>query len=102
MEGDVQGERVAMFKRRQPNLRAVLAASAVHGDAGYVTMGDRTISYAEHLRLVASVAAALRDEYGIGPGDREAIVSANRPEWPMTASAAAPAATGRCLARQGR
>ncbi len=84
VEGDVLGERVTMFKRRQPHLRSVLASSAVHGDAGYVTMGERTISYAEHLRLVASVAAALRTEYGIGPGDRVAIISANRPEWPIT------------------
>ncbi len=83
VESDVVGERIGAFGRRHPHLRSVLAASAAHGDLGYVTMGDRTITYAEHLRLVASVAAALRHEYGIGPGDRVAIVSANRPEWPI-------------------
>ena len=31
-----------------------------------------------------SVAAALRDRYGVGPGDRVAILAANCPEWIVT------------------
>ena len=34
--------------------------------------------------MVASVAAALRDRYGVGPGDRVAILAANCPEWIVT------------------
>jgi acyl-CoA synthetase (AMP-forming)/AMP-acid ligase II len=46
-----------------------------------VVHGDRRISYAEHLRQVASAASALRDLYGVRPGDRVAILAANCPEW---------------------
>lgn len=80
----VLGEQMPVFARRHANLRTMLAATAGHGDAGYLSLGDRTVSYAEHLRLVGSVAAALRDEYGVIPGDRVAIFAANRPEYAVT------------------
>lgn len=81
---DVLGERMRVFKHRERSLRELLQASALHGDKPYMVLGDRTIGYAEHVKKVASVAAALRDRHGIGPGDRVAIIAANRPEWVMT------------------
>ena len=42
------------------------------------------LTFAEHERAVASVAAALRDRYGVQPGDRVAILAANCPEWIVT------------------
>ena len=39
------------------------------------------VSYAEHARMVASTAKALRELHGIQPGDRVAILAANCPEW---------------------
>jgi acyl-CoA synthetase (AMP-forming)/AMP-acid ligase II len=68
-----------------PSLRALLETSAAHGDAEYLVVDDgRRISFAEHLRDVASVAAALRQRFGVGPGDRVAILAANCPEWITT------------------
>ena len=82
VEADVLGAPAHVFKERVPSLRALLAASAVHGDAEYLVCDDgRRISYAENLRRVAKLAAALRDEFGVGPGDRVAILAANCPEW---------------------
>ena len=81
---EVLGERVQVLKNRVPSLRALLAASAERGDVEYLVEDDRRISYAEHVKQVASVAAGLRERYGIEPGDRIAVLSANRIEWPLS------------------
>jgi acyl-CoA synthetase (AMP-forming)/AMP-acid ligase II len=81
VEEEVLGERMPVFANRARSLRELLAASAAHGDVEYCVYGDRRITYAEHERAVASVAAAFRERYAIGPGDRVAILGANCPEW---------------------
>ena len=81
VEEDVLGERMPVFKNRRRSLRELLAGSAVHGDKEYLVQGDRRIGYAEHLRRVGSVAAALRERHGVRHGDRVAILAANCPEW---------------------
>jgi len=81
VEEDVLGERVQVIANRPRSLRELVDASAVHGDKEYVVYGDRRIDYAEHRQLVGSVARNLRDRFGIGPGDRVAILAANCPEW---------------------
>src|SRR5512134_1250756 len=80
-EEEVLGERMPVFRDRRRSLREVLAGSAALGPREYVVHGDRRVSYAEHLRLVASTARALRDLYGVRAGDRVAILAANCPEW---------------------
>ncbi len=84
VQEDVLGERMGVFKNRKRSLRELLADSAAHADKEYVVHGDRRITYAEHLALVGSVAAALRQQYGIRPGDRVAILAENHPEWILT------------------
>jgi len=78
----VLGEPTRVFRERPRSLRALLEASAQHGANEYLVSDDgRRIGYAEHARLVASVARALRERFGVGPGDRVAILAANCPEW---------------------
>ena len=81
VEEEVLGARVPVFKHRLRSLREMLARSADHGDKSYIVFGERRISYAEHAGQVACVAAALREQYSIQPGDRVAILAANCPEW---------------------
>jgi acyl-CoA synthetase (AMP-forming)/AMP-acid ligase II len=85
---EVAGRPMAVFRNRMRSLREALAASAGHGDAPYVTFTDgerrRTLTFAEHHRAVAAVAAALAERHGVGPGDRVAILAANCPEWIVT------------------
>jgi len=102
-EEEVLGERLAVYRTRPRSLRELLVASAERGDtpcfvfdtAGASGAGAtavpgarsehaRRLSYAEHARVVASVAAALRERFGIGKGDRVAILAANCPEWIVT------------------
>jgi acyl-CoA synthetase (AMP-forming)/AMP-acid ligase II len=42
---------------------------------------ERRYTFADHQRLVASAAAALASRFGVGSGDRVAILAANCPEW---------------------
>ncbi len=85
---EVGGEPMEVFVRRLPHLRAALEASAAFGDRDYFVFADgeqrRAVTHAEHLRAVASFARVLREEYGVGPGDRVAILGANSPEWIVT------------------
>jgi acyl-CoA synthetase (AMP-forming)/AMP-acid ligase II len=81
---DVLGARMPVFKNRLRSLAALLAQSGAHGAKEYLVHEDRRISYAEHLRVVGSVARALAERYGVGKGDRVAILAENRPEWIVT------------------
>jgi long-chain acyl-CoA synthetase len=87
-DAEVLGERMLVFKHRIRSLRDIVADSVGFGDAEYVAFSDgvaeRRFTFARHERLVASTAAALRDRYGVGPGDRVAILAANCPEWIVT------------------
>lgn len=84
VEEEVLGERMSVFAQRKRSLRELLVDSAAHGDAEYLVLGDRRISYAEHLGLVASTARALAEQYGVRKGDRVAIFAENLPEFVIT------------------
>jgi long-chain acyl-CoA synthetase len=77
----VLGEPMSVFRERPRSLREVLAASAGLGEAEYLVWGEERISFAAHVRRVAAVAKALRERFGVRPGDRVALFAANRPEW---------------------
>ena len=79
------GAPLEVLTHRLRSLREALEASVAFGDREYVVFADRetrrVVTHAEHRRAVASVARVLREEYGVGPGDRVAILAANCPEW---------------------
>jgi acyl-CoA synthetase (AMP-forming)/AMP-acid ligase II len=83
VEEAVLGERMRVFKNRPRSLRELLAASAAHGEKEYLVQDERRIRYADHVKLVASLAAALAERYGLGKGDRVAVLAENRVEWPL-------------------
>jgi acyl-CoA synthetase (AMP-forming)/AMP-acid ligase II len=80
-EEDVLGARMTVFRNRHRNLGEVLARSAEFGERDYVVTMDGRLSFGGHARAVASLAKALREEYGVAPGDRIAILAANHPGW---------------------
>jgi acyl-CoA synthetase (AMP-forming)/AMP-acid ligase II len=89
VEEDVRGQRLPVFRHRRRSLRELLTASIAHGDADYLVNADSRMSYREHARQVASLAGALRHEYGVRTGDRVAVFAGNRPEWVVSFWAAA-------------
>lgn len=80
-EEDVLGVRMTVFKNRDRSLGALLTDSLRHGERDYLVTAERRISFVEHAQRVASLASALRNDYGVSSGDRVAIVAANSPEW---------------------
>ena len=84
----VRGEQMAVFTNRLRSLREALEASTAFGDRDYVVFADResrrVLSHEEHRRAVASTAQVLHEEFGVGAGDRVAILAANCPEWIVT------------------
>ncbi|MCH2173157.1 acyl--CoA ligase [Myxococcota bacterium] len=88
-EATVLGENLKVYKNRPRSLREVMENSRVHGDAEYTVFitedGERRpFTFASLERTAASIAAGLRDRFGVGPGDRVAILAANCPEWVAT------------------
>jgi len=81
---DVLGERMQVVKGRPRSLRELLERSASHGDKEHVVFEDQRIAFPEHFARVSALAHALRERYGVRPGDRVAILAANRPEWVLT------------------
>jgi acyl-CoA synthetase (AMP-forming)/AMP-acid ligase II len=85
VEEDVLGERYEVFRSRQRSLRELLVSATERSrDAGYITIDGETLTYGAHLDAVGSVARALSEIYGVGPGDRVAVLAANCPEWAIT------------------
>jgi acyl-CoA synthetase (AMP-forming)/AMP-acid ligase II len=77
----VLGQPMRVFKSRARSLRELLERTAAFGDKEYLVYEGRRTTYAEHRASVASVARALADRFGVGRGDRVAILAANCPEW---------------------
>jgi acyl-CoA synthetase (AMP-forming)/AMP-acid ligase II len=84
VEETVLGEPMQVFRRRPRSLRQLIHDSAGFGDKKYLVYEDRRITFAEHARVVASVARALEERFGVRKGDRVAILAANCPEWIVT------------------
>ncbi|ASR36272.1 fatty acid--CoA ligase [Prauserella marina] len=78
---DVRGEALPVFAGRQRCLGELLRASTAFGEADYLVTEHGGISFAEHHAAVAALATGLREEYGVGRGDRVALCAANGPEW---------------------
>ena len=81
---EVNGVPVRVYDNAMPDMRAVWAMSAVHGDKDYLVYGEERYSYAEAHARVRALAHHLRTAYGAGPGTRVAISMRNYPEWVLS------------------
>ncbi|MDQ1430501.1 MAG: steroid-24-oyl-CoA synthetase, partial [Actinomycetota bacterium] len=83
-EEDVLGAPMLVMANRPKTLIDLLHGAAERmGDRPYVIFPDREHTFASILQPIASVAAGLRDQYGIEPGDRVAIVAPNTIEYAL-------------------
>ena len=81
---EVNGVPVRVYDKAMPDMRAVWAMSAAHGDRDYLVYGEERYSYAEAHARVRALAHHLRTAYGAGPGTRVAISMRNYPEWVLS------------------
>ena len=86
---DVRGETMPVFRHRVRSLRELLLGSQRFAERTYLVEDEVRIDFAEHLQMVDALASALQHSYGIRPGDRVAILAANRWEWIVAFWAAA-------------
>ncbi len=87
VEEKVQGEPVAVFRERVRSMRQLVAESRRFGEREAFVFDERRMSFEAHARSVASVAAALRERFGIARGDRVALAGSNSAEWIVAFSA---------------
>jgi long-chain acyl-CoA synthetase len=78
---DVRGVSMPVFAHRLGSLGEMLDGSARFDGRPFIIDGDERVSFAGHLERVKALGAALRETYGVAPGDRIAIFAANRWEW---------------------
>ena len=81
----VGGTEMGVVAGPHRSLRDLLAASVNHGGDGsaryYLFDDGRSATFAENIEHAAAVAAGLAQRYGVGPGDRVALLGANQPGW---------------------
>ncbi|MEM9168293.1 MAG: class I adenylate-forming enzyme family protein [Pseudomonadota bacterium] len=80
-EAEIRGATYRVFKNAPPNLVGIFAFGATHGDKPFITFNDETLSFRDAFAQGCRFAHALKDQYGIGKGDRVAIAMRNYPEW---------------------
>jgi acyl-CoA synthetase (AMP-forming)/AMP-acid ligase II len=85
VQQDVRGETMGVLRNRPLSLREVLVNSFEFGDKESMIFDDgRRVTFAGFEADVASTAAWLQREHGIGHGDRVAICGANSYGWIVT------------------
>jgi steroid-24-oyl-CoA synthetase len=80
-EAVIRGQRLRVFKNTPPALRSLWDLARTRGEQTFLVYEDESWSWAETLRHVDALAAALVNRFGIAPGDRVAIAMRNYPEW---------------------
>ena len=85
VQQDVRGETMGVLRNRPLSLREILVNSFEFGDKESMIFDDgRRVTFAGFEADVASTAAWLQREHGIGHGDRVAICGANSYGWIVT------------------
>ena len=78
---EVRGIPMTVFSQAPATMRDLWQLAAFHGDNDYIVYEDERYTYAEIDAQVKALANTLREEYGVGPGDRVAVAMRNYPEW---------------------
>ncbi len=80
-EAEVRGIPMRVFAQAPATMRNLWELAAFHGDKDYLVFEDERLTYAEVDARVKALAHVLREDYGVGPGDRVAVAMRNYPEW---------------------
>jgi long-chain acyl-CoA synthetase len=79
---DVLGRPLQVYKERMRSLREIVQGAIARGDdEPFLVYGDRSYGFRTFVESANGVGRALTSQYGIGSGDRVAVLSQNNPEW---------------------
>jgi long-chain acyl-CoA synthetase len=79
----VRGRPMQVYKERMKALRQISEIAGARGDAPFIVYGDRTYSFTDFINTSFTASAGLQS-FGVGHGDRVAVLSQNNPEWCLT------------------
>lgn len=79
-QAEVRGVPMRVYKNAPASLRDMFLGTAAFGDQDFLIYEDQTLTFSEHFKQVAAIAAHLKEK-GIKKGDRVAIGMRNYPEW---------------------
>jgi long-chain acyl-CoA synthetase len=80
-EIEVRGIPMRVFESAPPSMRFVWELAGGYADRDYIVFEDERYTYAESDAIIKSLAHHLREEHGVGSGDRVAVAMRNYPEW---------------------
>src|SRR4029450_1813662 len=78
---DVGGRPLQVYAQRMRSLREIAQGAMARGDDTFLAYGDREYGFRDFVAEANGMAHLRASEYGIGPGDRVAVLSQNNPEW---------------------
>ena len=78
---DVAGRPLQVYAQRMRSLREIAQGAAARGGDTFLAYGDREYGFGDFVAEANGMGHLLATEYGIGPGDRVAVLSQNNPEW---------------------
>jgi acyl-CoA synthetase (AMP-forming)/AMP-acid ligase II len=81
VEGEVDGQKLLVFKNLSPSIRTIFDSARARGDETFLVYEDERLSFSEVMVRVDALAATMVDHYGVSPGDRVAIGMRNYPEF---------------------
>jgi len=81
VEAEVLGRPMRVFASAPPSMRSIWELTAGYAERTYLVYEDERFTYAEVDAQVRALAHHLRDEHGVGSGDRVALAMRNFPEW---------------------
>ncbi len=79
----VDGVEYQSYADMPANLGEYFQIMGLHGDKEFAVYQEERYTYAHAYALSAAFARGLVEQYGVGKGDRVAIVSRNNPQWMM-------------------
>lgn len=83
-ETTVRGIDMRVFTHAPPDMRVIWEASAAFGDRKYLVFEDESLTFDQAHATVRALAHHLRNEHGVGSGDRVAVAMRNYPEWVLS------------------
>jgi long-chain acyl-CoA synthetase len=79
----VHGRPMQVYKERMRALRQICEVAIGRGDGTFIVYGDRDYSFSDFITAAYTTSKGLQS-FGIGHGDRVAVLSQNNPEWCLT------------------
>ena len=77
----ISGVEQRTHEKRAEHLRTLVEVGLTHGEREYLVQGDTRYTYVEAMTRALRLAKGLQERFGIGSGDRIAILGSNAPDW---------------------